>query len=352
MRHPAEGLLRRLLDEPDGVAEIHHEHVAACPQCRERMDAVSASMRWAESALRLDVDPDVDAGWQRLTARLHTEAVPRPVRRRRLRTPLVAVVGVAAILTGATAAAAGDWFPIFRTEQVAPVTVPEADLVRLPELSEFGTMRVESRPNLRDAGDARTAREVTGLASPQFTDLPAGVTGQPRFLVADRITGVFRFDRASAQKALGQPLPEPPAGLATSDFRLTAGPGLAAVWPSQAGAPALVIGRVVAPRAFSTGVPFDTARDYLLSLPGLPASVAGQLEAFTEEGTTLPLVVRAGSETTFTTEVGGHPATVKSSAGGAFSAVFWVQDGFVNAVGGSLGTDEVLRVAAGTRWVR
>ncbi|WP_433797341.1 hypothetical protein [Actinoplanes sp. CA-252034] len=178
------------------------------------------------------------------------------------------------------------------------------------------------------------------------------MTGQPRFLVGDRVLGVFEFDRAKAEKALGRPIPQPPAGLETTEFRLTAGPGLAAVWPGNSGAPALMIGRVVAPKAFSNGIPFETARDYLLSLPGLPESVSSQLKAFAKEGGTLPLIVNQASETSFTTKVGKAPATVLTTEGGAVSAVLWVQDGFVNAVGGSLSTDEVLRVARETRWAQ
>jgi hypothetical protein len=354
MRHPGDGVLRRLLDEPDGVADVDRLHVEDCAECGTRMASSGADALLIGSALDFETDVDVDAGWQRLTGSLTTAAEPRPVRPRRrgLRTPVVAVVGVLALLGGASAAAAGNWFQIFRTEQVAPITIPQADLVQLPELDEFGTMRVESRPKIRDVDDARTAREATGLASPRITNLPAGVTGQPRYLVGDRVLGVFKFDRAKAEKALGQPIPEPPAGLATTEFRLTAGPGLAAVWPGNSGMPALLVGRVVAPKGFSNGVPFETARDYLLSLPGLPASVAGQLRAFTKDGATLPLIVKEGSETTFTAKVGKAPATVLSTEGGALSVVFWVQDGHVNVAGGSLSTGEVLRVAQETRWTK
>ncbi len=51
-----------------------------------------------------------------------------PTRRWRamLRSPAVAAVGVAVVLVGAGAAAAGDWLQIFRTEQITPVTAPES----------------------------------------------------------------------------------------------------------------------------------------------------------------------------------------------------------------------------------
>src|SRR5690349_7623261 len=123
MRHPGDGRLRRLLDEPDGVADLDRSHVDDCPTCLSRLSEVSRDAADVEAALRLDLDVDLDAGWERLLAGFATEA-PKPVRQRRraARTPLVAAVGVIALLGGASAAAAGNWFQIFRTEQVAPIT--------------------------------------------------------------------------------------------------------------------------------------------------------------------------------------------------------------------------------------
>ena len=37
MRHPTEGALRRLVDEPAGVADSDREHVAGCEQCLNRL---------------------------------------------------------------------------------------------------------------------------------------------------------------------------------------------------------------------------------------------------------------------------------------------------------------------------
>jgi hypothetical protein len=127
--------------------------------------------------------------------------------------------------------------------------------------------------------------------------------------------------------------------------RLVAGPGVAQLWSSSAGAPALLVGRAVAPRAFSSGVPFQTVRDYLLSLPGLPEDVATQLRTFTADGSTLPLPVPADEVTTSSAEVNGEPATVLSTRDRTMAAVVWVDDGVVTAVAGALDTDEVLSVA-------
>ncbi len=42
MRHPSDGTLRRLLDEPVGVADPDREHVADCPVCLAGLAAAVA----------------------------------------------------------------------------------------------------------------------------------------------------------------------------------------------------------------------------------------------------------------------------------------------------------------------
>lgn len=50
MRHPTEGVLRRLLDEPAGVADSDREHLAGCPQCLGGLASVSESAGVVDSA--------------------------------------------------------------------------------------------------------------------------------------------------------------------------------------------------------------------------------------------------------------------------------------------------------------
>jgi hypothetical protein len=113
--------------------------------------------------------------------------------------------------------------------------------------------------------------------------------------------------------------------------------------------PALVVGRAVAPTAFSSGVAFETVRDYLLSLPGLPQDLAAQLRTFTADGSTLPLPVPADQVTTSTAQVNGKPATVLATPARTLAAVVWVDEGVLTVVAGSLDTDEVLSVARALR---
>jgi hypothetical protein len=356
MRHPTDGTLRRLVDEPAGVADADREHVAGCQVCLAALAAAQQDAAVTGRVLDVESTVDVDAGWRRLSGALAVEGRRRagavaPAHRWRaaLRSPVVAVVGVIALVTGAAAAAAANWLPFFRTEQIAPITLPQADLVRLPDLSDFGELAVAERFDIREVADAAAAEEATGLSVPRVGgELPRGVSGKPGYRTFGRISAVFTFSAEKAARfaaAGGQTLPPPPAGLDGSQFRLVAGPGLAVAWTQGRPFPAMIVGRAVAPIAYSAGIPFETARDYLLSLPMLPEDVAAQLRGFSGDGTTLPLFVSAERMQTSTADVGGVPATVLTSRQGTISAVVWVHNGIVTAVAGSMSAGEVLSVA-------
>ncbi|MEX5720191.1 hypothetical protein [Geodermatophilus maliterrae] len=361
MRHPTDGTLRRLLDEPAGVPDDDRTHVAGCAQCLRGLSAVREDAAAATAALSSAATPDVDLAWRRFSAHVAADArgraaapAPAPARRwrRALRSPVAAALGVALVLGGAGAAAAADWLQVFRTEEVAALPVSSTDLVGLPDLSAYGELVLVTEPGVHEVADAAAAAEETGLDVPHVDALPAGVTGEPAYTVGGQAVAEFTFsaDRAAqAAAAAGETLPPPPAGLDGSTFRLMAGPGVAAVWSEARGVPALVVARVTAPSAFSSGVPFETAREYLLSLPGLPDELAAQLEDFTADGTTLPLPVPAELATSSTADVGGHEATVLATRDGTVTGVVWVEDGVVTGVAGSLSEDEVLAVARGLR---
>lgn len=366
MRHPPDGVLRRLLDEPAGVPVADREHVTTCDPCRSRLAAVHHDADVVSAALAtapdVDVAADVTAAWQRLVARASTPGPaptarpPQPGRLRgALRRPVVAGVAAAAVLVGAGTAAANDWLPIFRTERVAPISVTAADLHALPDLEAYGEVVVSGEPRVRPVPDAATAAAETGLDLPEVPTLPPGVSGEPTYQVGSEVSATFTFSAeqaAETAEAAGESLPPPPDGLDGSRVRLVAGPGVAAVWRGSAGVPNLLIGRAVAPRAFSSapsGVPFATLRDYLLSVPGLPEDVAAPLRTFGTDGSTLPLPVPAGRVTTSSAVVDGVQATVLTSRDRSLAAVVWVTDGVVTVVAGPLEADEVLSVARSLR---
>lgn len=360
MGHPTEGVLRRLLDEPAGVASVDREHVTGCEECLGRAAGISEDADLVHAALATDGRGDFDVGpaWQRLSAAASGPArvpsvSPRAGRvRAALRRPVVATVAVALVVSGAGAAAANNWFQIFRTEQIAPVSLSTGDLNALPDLRDYGDVAVTGAPDVHPVPDAAAAAAETGLDVPRVTSLPRGVTGEPAYQVGGEASFTFTFsaERASrAAAAAGKAPPPPPPSLDGSAVRLVAGPGVAAIW-SKSGVPVLVIGRAVAPRAFSSsGIPFETLRDYLLSFPGLPPNVAAPLRTFNADGSTLPLPVPADRVTTSSAQVNGEPATVLATRDRSLAGVVWVRDGVVTVVAGALDTDEVLSVARSLR---
>lgn len=354
MRHPTEGVLRRLLDEPAGVADADRAHVAGCATCLAGLTAAREDATRVGAALHAQPAPDVDAGWQRLTGSLGSSApvavrtAAEPRRRRvSLRSPLVAALGVSLLLVGGGVAAATDWFQVFRTEHIQAVAVPTADLVQLPDLTSFGTVETTGAGQLEPVPDAATAQDRTGLAVPQVRDLPRGVTGAPTYQVVGQLSGTFTFSAARAASAAHGPLPTMPAGLDGSSLKLVAGPGVAETWMQGGKVPTLVVARAIAPTAYSSGVPFDTMRNYLLSLPGLSPDVAAQLSSFRPDASTLPLPIPADVATSSPTQVNGQQATLVSSKDGTLNGVVWAQGGTVTLVAGSLSADEVLSVASG-----
>jgi hypothetical protein len=354
MRHPSEGVLRRLLDEPAGVSDPDRAHVADCEQCLRDLTVMQQDAALVGATLATDDhhDADVAAAWQRLSTAGPGRARPPARRARRfhdvLRRPAFAGLAVGLVLAGAGTAAANDWLPIFRTEKVAPVSFSTEDLVALPDLRAYGTVLVSKAADVHDVPDAVTAAAESGLQLPVVADLPDGVIGQPRYQVGKEVSATFTFSAELAARAaqrIGKALPPPPPGLDGSSVRLVAGPGVAQTWGSSSGLPALVVGRAVAPKAFSSGVPFETVRDYVLSMPGLPGDVAAQLRSFTADGSTLPLPVPVEQATSTSTEVDGEPATLLRSRDKAMAAVVWVKEGVVTVVAGSLNSSEVLTVA-------
>jgi hypothetical protein len=264
----------------------------------------------------------------------------------------IAAIALIAVIAGTGTAAAGDWLQIFRSRQIAPVSISTADLIALPDLAMFGDVTVTGDGDVHQVADAAVAAAQTGLEVPEVTSLPRGVSGEPLYQVGAEVGATFTFSAERAARAASEAattLPPPPPGLDGSPVQLVAGPGVAQIWTSYAGLPALVVGRAVAPSAFSTGVPFETVRDYLLSLPGVPGDVAAQLRTFTADGSTLPLPVPADLVTTSSAEVNRLPATVLATRDRTMAAVVWLDGGVVTVVAGALDADEVLSVARGLR---
>src|SRR5918999_6457436 len=78
MRHPTDGTLRRLLDEPAGVADADREHAGGCPVCLSRLATAQEDAAAAGAALDVELAVDVDSAWRRLSHSLAAGERPRP----------------------------------------------------------------------------------------------------------------------------------------------------------------------------------------------------------------------------------------------------------------------------------
>src|SRR5215208_3380977 len=211
MRHPTDGTLRRLLDEPAGVADADREHTAGCPVCLSRLAAVQKDAAAAGASLDVDLALDVDSAWQRLS---HSIAAGQRGRapaaasadrwRTALRSPAVALLCVVAVLLGAGAVAAADWVQIFRTERIAPVAITRTDLLELPDLSAYGDLEVTREADVREVADADAAKEATGLSVPRVSELPRGVAGEPQLQVGSKATADFTFSVEKAARTAAE----------------------------------------------------------------------------------------------------------------------------------------------------
>src|SRR5215218_5998769 len=78
MRHPSEGVLRRLVDEPAGVTDDDRAHVAACPTCLRALETARAEARLVDAALATSGPVDTDAAWARFATTTAAAPAPRP----------------------------------------------------------------------------------------------------------------------------------------------------------------------------------------------------------------------------------------------------------------------------------
>ena len=280
---------------PPASTDADRSHVASCPTCLAELDAVrgeapsSSAPRSRPSRRRRRpgrrVGPAHRNGGGRPGHR--GPAVPARSGRERwraaVRRPAVAVLSAVVVLAGAGVAAANDWLPIFQTERVAPLEVTSTELV-----AAAGPLRVRRRrgdATLRRRSRCPTPgpRGVHRARRPRGERPAAGRDRRPEYQVADQVRPPSPSPRRRPRRRRPprvRALPPLPPGLDGGQLRFGPVPGVAAVWSQPTGVPTLMVGRAVAPTVDSSGVPFETVRDYLLSLPGLPDGLAAQLRDF------------------------------------------------------------------------
>ena len=147
MRHPTDGTLRRLLDEPAGVADADREHAAGCPCAFPGSRPPGRTPCLAGAALDVDLEVSVDSAWQRSRTRSVPAAAggrrrrhrqspadgsPQPRRRHALRRRRAA---------RRRRRGRRGLGPDLPDERIAPIAISRTDLLELPDLPPTATSR-------------------------------------------------------------------------------------------------------------------------------------------------------------------------------------------------------------------
>ena len=135
MRHVSDGVLRRLADEPDSVADRNAQHTSMCRRCRARQQRIVADSAFAQRLLGgPQLLPNVDAAWSRLVATPASvrgarveRAAPRSWRLAGVSVSSGMAIGGAGLVV-AGAAAAVTLTAVVAPRHVAPIPVATGDL--------------------------------------------------------------------------------------------------------------------------------------------------------------------------------------------------------------------------------
>jgi len=388
-RHPSRSILRRIQDEPEAVAEQDRAHAASCTRCRRHSEAMAATAATAAAVLsdgQVAVDPA--PALRRLRSSETGVVPPKPGaldrlrsrlelgRRRALRTG--AILGVVTVTLGTLVAtgAAGSLVKIFEPESFVAVPIDINSLGSFPDLSGFGSTRLLQEPNVTTTASLADAQAASGLHLLAHGKLPSAVKGDPSYRVISEAKGSFTFSAATASGTagkLGKPLPSLPKGLDGSTLTLDAGPAVVETVGSQhglgqsggsgaassgseaghgkgllgslGGIPQLVIIQMRAPALYSDGPSVAEYEKALLSMPGMPASLADQIRSLGDLSSTLPIPIPTSLASSHAADINGAPGLVIGDTTNIASGVIWQSHGLVYGVAGTLSDKQVVAVA-------
>jgi hypothetical protein len=367
VRHIADGVLRRLDDEPLAVPDRVTDHVAGCRRCSARRARIAHDTERAARLLSApQLVPDADVGWARLQRELHRcqdegadrRRRPAPVFRRPPRFPSVSlraglVIGAVGIVVAGTAAAA-TLTTIFAPTHVAPVSLSQSDLRAItgfmgggdsqvlggfstPSGSStvrFGTIKWSSSGVAQRASSLAEATAEAGFPVSLPAHLPAGVGAVQGFIVQPRVSATVTFNSTTA-------------GVGGSSVALDAGPAVLAEYAAASGTdlPTLGVATMPRPTAVSTGATMSQIEAFLLNQPGIPPELVEEVRLLGDLGTTLPVPVPPGASVR-SVQVAGWPGVLVADSSNAAAGVVWEDGrGTLRVVAGILDSQDVLNVA-------
>ncbi len=402
MRHPDNGTLRRLCDEPFAIAVRVRQHCAECARCQARLATFKAdALRTADllavpavnAATRASDSPDRDAddatrlALARVRRRvasaeredaLHSRkenivvgrrdgrlderiiGTMQQIAHRRLTRPVGAAVAAAGLAAALALTPVGtlaqSLLIVFEPQQVVAVPVSFKDLRSLPDLRQYGTMSRMSPPSIASPSSLAAASSLSGLTLIAPGSLPAGTPSTALYHVVPQTGASFTFSAARAAAAAAaahKALPAMPAGLDGSTLQATIGPIVVATYgggditsgKGMTGIPNLIVIEAAAPRVTSTGASAKEIEDYLLEQPGVSPALASAIRNIGDPTATLPIPIPVEVATSHPVQVQGVQGIAIGDNTGIGSGVVWQKNGMVYAVAGPLTEDQDIAVA-------
>ena len=364
MRHLSDGVLRRLYDEPFALDEQARTHYNTCPDCQARFTAVADDARHALALMAVPgptVDPQAALGATR--PRLGASRPRLGVLRGATgwRGPLMAgaaaaTLAVVLVVTLAFTPLANTIQTIFEPRQVSTVTINQGDLNGLDAFSGWGDVKWTKQPELKEAGSAAEAAQISGLGEIHVGKLPASVaSASVTYGAVGQATGTVTFTSKAPSKLQGSTLTVQIGPAETAIYGDLAKAAQAAGQKDQRGAqdpgsalrsagPILAVVEMRSPQVSSTGVTVAQIKHELLAQPGLSPSVKAAIGAIDSPTGNLPIPI-PGDINAHDVTVQGVKGTAVGDSTGLGSAVIWIKGGRVYGVAGTFTEDEIKAVA-------
>ena len=367
MRHPGDGILRRMLDEEWAVSEPVRRHVAVCERCRERLGRIRDTEATVRRLLSSPAEASDAQGALRRQRQLQAAGRPagivlaRPRSRAGVRWA-AGVAGLVAAIALLTATPVGSYarnlLLIFEPEHFTAVPVGPLQARSLIGLQSLGRMQQSGSSRLTAEPDLQALQAAVGFQVALPSSLPQNLP-IPSFALVGQETRSLTLDQAKLAAFAAQHdllLPPMPRTIAGSVLSVTTGPvavisygGAAADLAQARSVPALVLAEAPVPKVFSTGATVPEIEGYVLSLPGVSPQLAEEIRGIADPTRTMPIPVPMGQATSAPVTIGGAQGLWVQETPGSTGGVVWTSGGRIYAVAGTLGRAELLAIASAMR---
>lgn len=275
-----------------------------------------------------------------------------------------AVILLSLVLLQSNSAFASQFLSFFSIQQFKPVQISNTDLAgsskySVPGLDDLGSVTTQAQSF--QIQDNLTQAQATHAINFRLTlpqQLPSNVGNSPTFNVIGKGHETFTFSSTRVRAYLvknGHSNVQIPANLDGATFSFTTTPGVVAEYGINTGNPFLVV-EMPSPTIQATGkASLQNLRDFMLTLPGLPAPFVQELKQLDLNSGTIPLPVPTGMQARsitihnapgllLTANKNTKIANIESPIGA--NMLVWQENGVIYALGGiSIDANQLLTAA-------